>query len=466
MTEQQISKELWNEFEAELNKSEMIKVKYNQNLVRIQNRGIEKFWNIFLNEKLPEGSINKTLEKNFAVYIISNKLDINQIKEKYKAQGWNIGALLGWIKKVNAGEITEFNIAELMVWCQNFKPNLMPYLQFQSEIEITKPTEEFKIIWDKDLINYQQKESNWLVEGLIKVGSINVLGGKRSTLKSWFSEIMGYSIANGIDFLGKFKTLKGKVLCLDRENQFSELKIRSRLIKAGLDLNENSDIAFLSETYIKLDNPLDVKRLETFITENEVKLLIVDVYRRVISFDENDAKEVSALFVDLLKPLTERTGITILLIHHEKKGESSGDDMDMLRGSSDLANYVDGIIQVERRGETLTIKQNKSRGSKEIEPFQVRIETNEIDYFKLVYKGAVETTSTFIAKEIIKWVQLEHKTEFTYTQVLRYCEELGYKKNNIVNALSDLRNKGIITKGNSERSPYTITRDVVGVEYG
>jgi hypothetical protein len=51
------------------------------------------------------------------------------------------------------------------------------------------------------------------------------------------------------------------------------------------------------------------------------------------------------LFVDYLKPLCERTGVSFILLHHERKGESTGDDLDMLRGSSDLVNYVDGVME-------------------------------------------------------------------------------------------------------------------------
>jgi hypothetical protein len=188
--------------------------------------------------------------------------------------------------------------------------------------------------------------------------------------------------------------------------------------------------------------------------------MVCDVYRRLISYDENDAREVSKLFVDLLKPLTERTGVAILLIHHEKKGESSGDDMDMLRGSSDLANYVDMIIQVERKGDHLIIKQNKNRAGKELEPFQVKIETDEVSSFKLNYLGLVESTSDYIAKFISTWILQNHVTEFTYTKIMKYCEENGFKKNNVINALNELMNKGLIMKGKNFRDPYTVSKDM------
>lgn len=99
---QQIESELWEEFKDELEK----KIKFSDlKVVMPSNLDHKDFWDKFLNTKFPDGDINNTLEKNFAIYIIQNKLNIEQIKEKYKEQGWKVGGLLGWIKKVNAGDI-------------------------------------------------------------------------------------------------------------------------------------------------------------------------------------------------------------------------------------------------------------------------------------------------------------------------------------------------------------------------
>lgn len=139
--EQQIDPELMQEFETELKKSESIKIDFSKNLSSIQSESYNKFWEIFLNEKLPEGQINQKLEKNFAIYIVQNKLDINQIKEKYQAQGWAINALLGWIKKVNAGDITEINIGEIINWCKENRPDLIEMfgdLKLLNETEVLR----------------------------------------------------------------------------------------------------------------------------------------------------------------------------------------------------------------------------------------------------------------------------------------------------------------------------------------
>lgn len=456
--EQHLEEELWKAFNEEVLKKPKIDIsalKYNS--VKYSAHG--KFWDKFLAEKFPEGNINKTLEKNFAIWAFLNGCNFEQIQVKYKSQGWDSKPFMGWVKKVAAGDLYEYNPGEIYLWCKN--NNRMDLIEFIKDDpmikEIEKRSNEIKIMWGKDLRNYIEKQVSWLTEGIIKSGSINVLGGKRASLKSWFGLAMSIAIANGTPFLGKFNTSKGNVLYLDRENQFSELKNRY-LMTTEVD----TDIMFMSESYVKIDNLKDIAIIEDIIVRNEIKLLVIDVYRRVISFDENDAGEVSKLFVDILKPLTERTGVAIILIHHEKKGESSGDEMDMLRGSSDLANYVDGILQLERKGNSLIVKQTKNRSGKELEPFQVKVDTDEKTFFKLVYSGCLETTGTKIAKVITDWIINNNITEFTYSKVISYCESMSYKKSNIITALNELQNSGLIVKGNEYHSPYTVFMDFKG----
>jgi hypothetical protein len=232
------------------------------------------------------------------------------------------------------------------------------------------------------------------------------------------------------------------------------------MIKRGLEIPD-CEIAFLSEVYLKLDSVLDLKKIEEILVQNKIKFLVVDTYRRVISFDENDAKLVSWLFIDLLKPLCERVGLTILLIHHEKKGEVQGDEMDMIRGSSDLANYVDGVIQLTRKGDTILVKQTKNRSGKELEAFSVKVETDETSYFKFKYLGEPQTQETKIQKVLVDWIIKGKKSSFTYTQALTFCESQSYKKNSIVSALKDLTLKGLLSKDSSDsRAPYIVSKDL------
>jgi len=460
---QQLESDLMQEFELELSKVLIFDISKLQ-LTPEDNQTLDIFFKKFLNplEVFPAGSRHNTIEKNFAIYIVKNKIPLEQIQEAYKSKGFDIKSLTAQIKGVVNGTYKnpQINIGELVNWCKINRPDLVPMFQTKEPV-LNQSPDKIKIYWDNELGEYTEKEIDWLIKGLIKRGTITVLAGKRSTLKSWLGITMGYCLALELDFLGKFEVVKARTLYFDRENGLSTLKQRARMIKKGLEVYGDSEIAFLSEVYLKIDNILDIKKLEEIIVQNEIKFLIVDTYRRVISFDENDAKQVSWLFIDLLKPLCERTGLTILLIHHEKKGEAQGDEMDMIRGSSDLANYVDGVIQLSRKGDTITIKQTKSRAGRELEPFNVKLETDETTFFKFNYLGQPQNTETKIQKLIVDWIIQGKKSSFTYSQALTFCESQGYKKSSIVSALKDLTLKGLLSKDASRHlSPYQVSKDL------
>ena len=323
-------------------------------------------------------------------------------------------------------------------------------VQLNKEIEI-------KLLWEKELKDYKENEALWLIDKFIRKRGVMVLGGKRSTCKSWIALNFATCASTGTDFLGKFKCEKGNVLYIDRENSFPELRLRIGMLKKGADTNGNLDILFISESDLRMDRESDIIKLEEIIKKNNISLIICDVYRRLVSFDENDATKVSFFFSHMLKPLIDKTGTSFILIHHERKGTSEGDEMDMLRGSSDLANYVDSIFQIERRGKSIVFKNTKNRsGGRELMPFKVDTETDDNSYYKLIYKGEIETTANSVGKFITNWIILKNLEKFTYTEATGYCKQNNIGRNSVNDALKELVNVGFLSKGNGLRDPYIV----------
>lgn len=450
---QQIESELWAEFQEELSKAEQFQ--NNKISLTAQNKfsSHAHFWEAFLNTPFPTGAINKNLEKNFAIWLTLNKIPLEKIKEAYSRNKWSIAPLKGWLKEVQEGKITTYNSGEIVLWTrQNNREDLEALLPPE---DLGMPKTELNVLTDTTLQDYVTPHIEWRVENFVKSKSINVVGAKRSGLKSWFMLNLSYCLASGKSFLDKYETQQGAVLYLDKENGFSELKTRSPMIKKGLEILGTLDnFYYISECPLKLDKPLDLKAIEKLILEKQISLIVVDTYRRFISFEENDANEVSHFFVDMLKPFCERTGVAIILIHHEKKGQPQGDEMDMLRGSSDLANYVDGIIQIERTGEDLLIKQTKCRGAKELDPFRLKVETDETTYFKFVNAGELQSAEEIIAKKITEWIILKRKQSVTYTELTNVVG----KSSNLSGALELLQSEGMIKKGKTHKSPYIVCK--------
>jgi len=305
---------------------------------------------------------------------------------------------------------------------------------------------DIKIIWDDELKDFKIEEKDWVIDKLIPSNSVCILTGKRGTLKTFIALNMGYCIASGDSFLKHFDVEKGKVIYLDKENGLNIMKKRTQMLKKGLELKGDLGIGFICFSQLKIDRMGDMMLIEKAINKYKPKLLIIDTYRRGISFDENDAGKVSELFVDTLRPLVEKYNVSIILIHHNRKsGQGSGDEMDELRGSSDLANYADIILKMERRGENLILKQLKNRNAEEEKPIKIKSEFNE-DYVKLIYEGeflrqskadkCVELLSIWIAEEDIK--------QFKTAAAKAIAFKGGVKESTFKSAIEILQDSGVI----------------------
>ncbi len=314
--------------------------------------------------------------------------------------------------------------------------------------ELKGEEEKINIVWDKDLQNYKEEEKEWIIDKLIPSRSVCIFTGKRGTLKTFMALLMGYSIASGNDFLGHFPTRKGGVIYLDKENGIPIMKKRVRMIKKGMEIDgENLKIGFICFSQLKIDRIGDITQVEELIASENPLLLIVDTYRRGISFDENDAGKVSELFVDILRPLAEKHNVSILLIHHNRKGAGGEvpDEMDEIRGSSDLANYADIIMKMERKQGNIILKQLKNRNAQEVPPIKIKGEFSE-EYLKMTYEGEYmkQTRSEKCAEAILIWVNKEGLKEFKTKDIKEMALEQGFKKNTLHTALLSLQSVGAI----------------------
>lgn len=468
---QKVESDLWNEFKSELESIEEKRTRYIITLPSLEKH--KDFWDKFLNEDFPSGNINKALEKNFALWILKNNIDVESIKIKYELNKWNIGGLLGWIKKASDGEILEYNTGEIINWAKENRPDLLEILiDKDKNLDLEKQKLEgigignkLKFLNLEELKEFKESEDGEIIEKLIPSGSIGAWGGKRASYKSWLGLTCAVCISCGLDFIG-FKTTKCSVGYLDRENGYPELKKRISMVEEGLGLKENiGEIYFLGD-YFKLDTSEHLSQIEEFVKLKNIKIIFIDVYRRAVSFDENDANRVSEFFVDRIKPFCERTGVSIVFLHHEKKGESP-DEMDNLRGSSDLVNYLDFVLLNVRRGNKIILKQLKSRRSKEIEPLEVKIETDEETFIRFSSSGTYLkiTESDKCNKKILVWIVENNLKEITFTRFLSKAIGFGFSSTTSKRALTELQDRGIFQKKDfSKKAPYSIDLSAINLE--
>ena len=331
--------------------------------------------------------------------------------------------------------------------------------------ETKKKKRDLDIVYDSELNSLEINQVEWIIEGIIPEKSISFLAGKRGVFKSFISLLISYCVSNGLAVFNKFSSKKSKILYLDEENGLPLIKGRADKIKNGLDIQNNSDVAYSSFAGLKFDSPSSMTALEKVIQEFKPKIVIVDSYRRFVGFDENDAGKVSSLFTDILRPLSEKYGVSWILVHHLRKGMAGRnpiDDMDEIRGSSDLANYADTILIVQRnRGaeNNFILKQAKCRYKQEMAPKAINIDWGE-DILTMDCVGDAEENIYAVevcANMIMKWAAETEKTSFNRMEALDAMKSQKQSKPTVERALRMLLDNQKLIK--PKRGIYELNPD-------
>lgn len=314
--------------------------------------------------------------------------------------------------------------------------------------------EDLKVVYDKDLQNLKAEKVEWLIEDILPKNTICFLGGKRGAFKSFVAIHLAYCLTNGKLCFNKYGTKPCKVLFIDEENNLSLIKERSEKVKKGLEINNSSNIAYLSLTGLKIDNPNWINKLERLIVKFKPDVIIVDSLRRVVKFKENEAEPTSELFTETLKPLTQKYGLSWILIAHLRKGISGrniSDEMDEIRGSSDLPALADIVLLLRRnRGsvDSVVLSQAKNRYKQEITPKIIKIDWEQ-DSLKMDCVGDAEDTiyaDEICSKMIMNWMAENEITSFKTGEAIKSMKEEKQTKPTTERALKLLIEEGKLIK--------------------
>lgn len=439
---QKIDEELWQEFETEQKK--IIDFDINKlQLTAEDNQILDIFFKKFLDpaENFPEGSRHNIIEKNFAIYIVKNKIDLEQIKKSYEAKGYNINSLLSQIGGVMKGTYKEahINIGELVNWCKKFRSDLI-------ELFKTEEEEKLPVIYDKDLRNYEVPDEEYLLDNeYIKIpkGEAGLITGKSFTRKTFLILYSAVEMSQN----GK------KVFIIDEETGYREIKKRINSIKKGLGIeNKDLDIAYLSFYNMKLDKEDKQKLIKKFLNEFKPDIIFVDGFQRVLSFNlDKENQLISNFMTDVIRPLMVEYGnFSWCFTQHYRKtpqGKKIDEWLDEIRGGSELVNYCRFIYALHKpkrqdneAEEQIVVKQLKLSNAPPTKDKVISFISNG-DSVKLEYIGVAEevlATEQQCANAIMEWI-LEQgiKGEFK-TKDVQEAEPGGFKTTTITAALKVL----------------------------
>ena len=215
---------------------------------------------------------------------------------------------------------------------------------------------------------------DYLVAGLLRRGSLCLIGGYGSSWKTWLALALLLAVASGRPWLGRFATKAGRATFLDWESGSYEMRRRIQALAAGMGIEPvgNIDFATMPDIYMGTPNfEAAVRRLARLRA-----LIIIDSLRAASpGAEENDSSMRAGL--DQLRRIGEETGCCFVVLVHGKKsgGSSAGDAREALRGSSAIFDAADSVLVASRSEDgPVKVQATKNRHGALVPPFEVHLE--------------------------------------------------------------------------------------------
>jgi len=185
-------------------------------------------------------------------------------------------------------------------------------------------------------------EQQWLIETLWTHCSVGLVGGTPKSLKTWLALELAVSVASGTACLGRFAVKhKGLALIYLAEDQPCDVRQRLQNLCEHRDVAMNQlDVLVITEPCLRLDDERDIERLDATLAQYKPTLLLLDPFVRLHRANENDAQEVARILASL-RQLQRKHHSAIIVVHHTRKNQRSGQHGQALRGSGDFHAWAD-----------------------------------------------------------------------------------------------------------------------------
>ena len=214
----------------------------------------------------------------------------------------------------------------------------------------------------------------FVLERTIVEGGVTMITGESGCGKTWVAVDLCLSILQGEEWLG-LKTKQKNIFIIDEESGKNRLIRRMRKLAAGREMlnissgeivSPSSEIGRLpikgrTMRQTDLRHSSFVMRMEQKINKDDIGVILIDAFADVTpGANENDVKDMVHA-VNNLKYLCEKTGVTIIIIHHNGKAKESA-----YRGSTAIKAAVDAMLVIHREKDSdiLSIESEKERDIK------------------------------------------------------------------------------------------------------
>ena len=196
----------------------------------------------------------------------------------------------------------------------------------------------FRLLSDVELENLPPQQ--WLLEGLMPLGSVVVLLGAPNVGKTFLALAWALCIALGRSWLGR-SVIQGPVVYVAAEG-VRGFRVRVLAWKQVNDSGPIDDARFIGEP-VRLINEDDVQGLMDLLRQmpRAPVLVVFDTLSRCMAGgDENSSKDMGVI-VYAADCICKELGSTALLLHHPGRKGSSERGHSLLRGAADTMMLLD-----------------------------------------------------------------------------------------------------------------------------
>ena len=228
------------------------------------------------------------------------------------------------------------------------------------------------LISARGLMKLNIPKRNWIVPNFLYPG-LALLTGRPKHGKSCLSFDFANAVVRRKKFLNKFRCVKGKVVYISYEEGVDDFKERITsslknnsvpkeiIFTCRLDQDENGNV-IPHLTFPKL-NEGGFEELERILkTNKDIKLVVLDPLGKTLPNSSKSSNEykIGYEFLGKLQQLALKYKISILVVHHDKKGEAKSHDQ-LILGTTALAaapdilmslwkDENDGVLHINGRG--------------------------------------------------------------------------------------------------------------------
>jgi hypothetical protein len=196
----------------------------------------------------------------------------------------------------------------------------------------------------------------WLIKDLWSLHAVGIVGGEPKCCKSFLALEMAVAVASGAPCLRRFPVPHpGRVLLYCAEDSLPIVRSRLEGICYASALSLKAvDLHVITAPSLRLDLAGDQQRLGETLESLRPTLLLLDPFVRLHRIDENSSGEVAPILA-YLRELQRRFQLSLVLVHHAKKGAAHLRAGQALRGSSEFHAWGDSNLYLRRSDQTLTL---------------------------------------------------------------------------------------------------------------